>query len=86
METNSTLPNQDVITDAVINEVNLTEQELCKKIMKLIGGLNVNKAHGHDVLSIRMLKLCGESISIPLTKIIRNCLNTGYFPKNLEER
>ena len=26
----------------------------------------MNKAHGHDMISIRMLKLCGDSIGKPL--------------------
>ena len=75
------MPIQDPITNAVINEVNLTDTGLTKKILELIDGLNVNKAHGHDGLSIRMLKMCGISISKPLTKIFRNCLTTGYFPQ-----
>ena len=81
METDSTLPIQDSTTDAVIKEVNLTDMGLSKKIRELIHGLNANKAHGHDGLSIRMLKICGISISKPLTKIFRNCLSTGYFPQ-----
>ena len=28
-------------------------------IAKLISGLDPNKAHGHDMISIRMLKICG---------------------------
>ena len=32
---------------------------------KIIKNLDPNKSHGHDMLSIRMLKLCGESIYKP---------------------
>ena len=28
--------------------------------------LNLNKAHGHDNISIRMLKKCGDTICKPL--------------------
>ena len=31
-------------------------------ILKIIKNLNQNKAHGHDKISIRMLKICGNSI------------------------
>ena len=32
------------------------------------------------MLSIRMLKLCGESIYKPLNLIFKSCLETGQFP------
>ena len=38
-------------------------------IGKVISGLDPNKAHGHDMISIRMLKMCGESIHKPLEYI-----------------
>ena len=42
--------------------------------------LNVNKAHGHDDISINMLKICDTSIVKPLRLIFQNCLVTGTFP------
>ena len=33
-----------------------------KKVLKLIQGLNANKAHGHDVIPIRMLNICKLSV------------------------
>ena len=47
---------------------------------KLIVALNPNKAHGHDGLSIRMLQISSDSISKPLSTILRNCLKASYFP------
>ena len=38
-------------------------------IGKVISGLDPNKAHGHDMISIRMLKICDESIRKPLEYI-----------------
>ena len=38
-------------------------------ILLIIKNLNVNKAHGWDQLSIRMIKACGYSISFPLKLI-----------------
>ena len=40
-------------------------------IGKIISGLDPNKARGHDMISIRMLKMCGESIHKPLEYIFR---------------
>ena len=39
-----------------------------------------NKNHGHDMISIRMLKLYGVAISRHLNIIFKTCLNTGKFP------
>ena len=49
-------------------------------IEKIIKNLDPNKSHGHDMLSIRMLKLCGESIYKPFNLIFKSCLKTGQFP------
>ena len=35
-------------------------------IAKIIQNLDPNKAHGHDNISISMLKICGSSIDKPL--------------------
>ena len=48
--------------------------------MKIIKSLNVNKAHGHDDVSIGMIKLCGQSIVKPLLIIFKNCIDNGNFP------
>ena len=53
-----------------------------KKILKLIQGLNSNKAHGHDGISIRMLKLCGLSIIKPLSLLFSNFAKDGFFSNN----
>ena len=49
-------------------------------ILKIIKSLNVNKAHGHDDISIRMIKPCGQSIVRPLSVIFKNCIDNGIFP------
>ena len=36
--------------------------------------IDPNKAHGHDMISIRMLKICGEYISKPLKIIFKSCI------------
>ena len=54
----------------------------CGKVLKLINGLHPHKAHGHDGISIRMLKLCNLAITKPMSIIYKNCLQGGVFPDN----
>ena len=44
--------------------------------------LNVDKAHGWDQSSIRMIKTCGSAIkfSFPLKLIFKSMINEGVFP------
>ena len=54
-------------------------------IETIIKNLDPNKSHGHGMLSIRMLKLCGESIYKPLNLIFKSCLETGQFPSDCKK-
>ena len=38
-----------------------------------------NKEHSHDTISIRMIKLCGDSIYRQLEMIFKSSLNQGIF-------
>ena len=49
-------------------------------VLWIINNLDPNKAHGYDKISIRMLKICGDSICRPLNIIFEICLGTGKFP------
>ena len=49
-------------------------------ILKTIKSLNVNEAQGHNDVSIRMIKLCSQSIVKPLSVIFKNCIDNGIFP------
>ena len=49
-------------------------------IAKIIKNLDANKAHGHDMISIPMLKMCGESILKLLELIFKPCIENGKFP------
>ena len=51
----------------------------CDDIATLIKNLDPNKAHGHDMISIRMLKLCGKSICKPRDLIFQSCMKQGKF-------
>ena len=49
-------------------------------IGKIISHLDPNKAHGQDMLSIWMIKLCGNSICKPVSIIFNDGLNEVKFP------
>ena len=42
----------------------------------------MNKAHGLDQLSIRMIKACDNSISLPLKLIFKSMIYEGDFPED----
>ena len=48
----------------------------------MIQNSDPNKAYGHDQISIRMLKLCSNSICKPLEIISNRCLETRRFPND----
>ena len=48
-------------------------------ILKTISSLDINKAHGHDVL-IRMLKICEDTIVELLKILFVNSVNQAVFP------
>ena len=39
-------------------------------VIKIIRALNVNKAHGRDNISVRIVKLCSNAVAYPLTLMI----------------
>ena len=49
-------------------------------ILKILKNLYVNKAHGHDNLSVRITRLCHDSIFKPLELVFRDCLKEDRFP------
>ena len=63
-------------TDKSLSNITFTE----KDIKKVIQNLDSNKAHGDDMISIHMLKICDKSIIKPLPIIYTKRLERGYFP------
>ena len=59
-------------------------------ILKMIKNLDSNKAHGHDMITIRMIKLCDASICKPLELIFKSCLENGkkimWFQHTMKEK
>ena len=48
----------------------------------IIKNLNVNKAHGWDQLSGKMIKTCDNSISFQLKVIFKSMIKEGVFPED----
>ena len=59
----STLPIFTQITCSNLDTIVITQQS----ILDIIRSLNVNKAHGPDNISGRMIELCGDKITLPLS-------------------
>ena len=60
------------IIASLLSSVNIKESET--------ESLDANKAHGHDNISIRILKLSHKSSLKPLKLLFENYLRTGIFP------
>ena len=68
--------NPRYVTDKRLCTINFTADN----IEKIIVSLNSNKAHGHLHISMRMLKICGDTICKSLELIFKQALTTGVFP------
>ena len=68
------------------NQVFQTQSRLCtlhfdaEELLKIIRNLNVHKAHGHDDISFRMIKICDKSILKPLIILFENLNKSSYYP------
>ena len=65
------------ITDKYLSTVTFYENEIKKAIHN---NLDPNKAHEHGMLSIHMLKICGDSLCGLLRSIFQSCFENGKFP------
>ena len=68
--------DQAPYTTSLLSSVDIKESD----ILNILKSLDANKAHEHDNISIRMLKLSQKSILKPLKLIFENCLRTRLFP------
>ena len=64
------------ITCSNLDTIAISQQS----ILDIIKSLNVNKPHGPDNISGRMIQLCGDKITLPLSIIFVNIINTEIFP------
>ena len=63
------------ITNNLFSTISFTKDD----IAKIIKNLNLNKAHGFDMISIRISKICGDSILKPLELTFKSWLESGKF-------
>ena len=74
---NSILPSElKLLKEYTLTSCDFSETD----IIQIINSRDLNNAHVHNVISIRMLKLCREAICRPLSIIFKACLNAGKFP------
>ena len=74
---NSKLPDKTAYNSAVgLTSIKFDNND----ILKIIRSLNINKAHGHDGISVGMIKMRDESLVQPLSLIFRGCIDTGVYP------
>ena len=77
INTNSNLPSVlSKKTHKLLSTIHFTSDN----ILKIIKNFGPSKAHGHDMISIWMIKICDASICKPLELIFRSCLENGKFP------
>ena len=76
--TSSKLPADDLLTYHRLESVNLD----LAKIISIIRAFDVSKVHGWDDVSLRVVKICDESLVKPLFNIFQFSLETGNFPSN----
>ena len=55
-------------------------------VVKIIRAVDVNKALDHDNISVRMIKLCTNSVAHPLTLIISKLYGCWYICYPIEKR
>ena len=76
LSTSSSLPSSiDLETEARLTSINFSDNN----IVKIIRHLSINKAHDHDVISVRVVKICDDVIKKPLPIIDKNCIKTGTY-------
>ena len=56
------------LTQASLGSLDFNDGEILKRII----APNVNKAHGHDDISIRVIKICDKSLLKPLIILFEN--------------
>ena len=64
-------------TNARITSFYVTKED----ILLIIKNLDSSKAHGWDNISIKMIKICGESITVPLKIKFEQSLKENRFPE-----
>ena len=74
IDNTSRLPSFSYRTGSRIKSFQVTENDI-------LATLDPNKAHGCDNISIKMIKICSQSLILPLKIIFEHSLKKGNFPK-----
>ena len=75
----SKLPeNQTYITETKLSSFDIEGEDICK----ILNTLYIKKTHGHDEVSMKVLKLCDKIIIKPLSIIFKNCKLKKTFPNH----
>ena len=72
----SKLPPLLTKTDKQLNKIRFKDSD----ITSIINSLKPTKAHGADNISVRMIQLCSDSITLPLNLIFKFSLRNCIFP------
>ena len=70
-------PQLHLLTDKRLSMVKFVKNDIL-----IVQNLNPNIAHGHDRISIRILKLCHDPLCRPLELIFKDCLINRIFPSD----
>ena len=73
---NTEQTSKNIFTEKSISSITFNSND----IATIIRSLDPNKAHGHDMISIRMLNICGKPICKPLELFFQFCIKQGKFP------
>ena len=76
LENTNKLPPLLMKTDKRLNTISFKDSD----ITSIIKSLKPTKTHGADNISIRMIQLCGDSITLSLTLIFKFSVRNGIFP------
>ena len=77
IDNTSCLPSFSYRTESRVKSFQVAENDL----LAIIKTLDPNKAHGCHNISIKMIKICGQSLILPLKIIFKHSLKKGKFPK-----
>ena len=81
LDNNSKIPgNQTYVADNKLSSLHFEDSD----IIKIIRSLDTSKAHGHNSVSFRILKICDSALIKPLWISSRNCISQSIFP-DMEE-
>ena len=69
----SVLPDESYLTASSLESITISGSD----ILKTIRCLDINKAHGHDDISARMMEICDDAIFKPLKVLFVNLVRVN---------